>query len=423
MAFLAIFSDTLRHAWRLKLPLVICICTLFLVLGLPAILKSDGTYTGSLKLFFLYSGQLQVFFLCLLATGWSIWMEKYERSKKVHIMIASRPISRGQVLLARAIASLALCVLFLIAFNIMVGFIAYDFEKKSLDKESKSALAQFLEVRSKQPLIPEGASLKKDFSMKGIKKNAYALEHNETLNFNHDLNKINSDYQLTGQLVSQGTKKRAILEVTLSSDETPFWRNRIQIEGNKKFIMSLPSSIQKISPLKMSIRQFNEKKEALYYLQYQPFHITNYYGTVWPNLFRGIGTLLILSIILIFISIACAQFLSTQGSAFFTIAIYIIGFFKEEIRNMLFPPLKYFQQQDILHSLNPVELFYIIVWKPILFFIPDFSKLNPTNRIVNGDLISWSELSFNFLSSVPFIAIISIYLFYFLPKQELAKEK
>jgi len=126
--------------------------------------------------------------------------------------------------------------------------------------------------------------------------------------------------------------------------------------------------------------------------------------------------------LLIFISIAAAQFLSTPGSAFTTISIYIIGFFKEDIRTMLFPPLRSFQEEQILTSLNPVELFYIIVWKPILFFIPDFSLLNPTARIVNGELISWAELGFNFMSVIPFIAIISIYLFYFIPNQELARD-
>jgi len=423
MAFFAIFTDTIRHAWRLKLPVALCVSILILISALPTILKSDGTYAGSLKLFFLYSGQVQVFFLCVLATGWSIWMEKYERSQKVHIMIASRPIGRGKVLLARAFASLFICLFFLGALNIVIGIIAYDIEEKSREKDSESALSQFLEVRSKEALTPLNRNRhKKDIFVTGLKKNAYTLEHGDTLTFDLKLNKLNSDYQLSGSLATQASKTMAILEVTLAKDKNDFWQRRIEIQPNKDFVINLPSAIQKLSPLSLKIKQVNEKKKAFYYLQSKPIYITNYYGTIWPNLFRGAATLLIKGILLIFISIAAAQFLSTPGSAFTTITVYIIGFFKEDIRNMLFPPLRSFQEQNILTNLNPVELFYIIVWKPILFFIPDFSLLNPTARIVNGELISWSELGFNFMSVIPFITIISIYLFYFIPNQELARD-
>ena len=423
MAFFAIFTDTIRHAWRLKLPVVLCVSILILISALPIILKSDGTYAGSMKLFFLYSGQVQVFFLCILATGWSIWMEKYERSQKVHIMIASRPVGRGKVLFARAFASLFICLFFLGALNTAIGLIAFDIEKKSKEKDSTSALSQFLEVRSKDALVPiNDIDHKKEIVVKGFIKNATTLEHGESIQFDLNLNKLNTDYQLSGSLATQAVKTNAVLSVILSKDNNDFWERRIEIQPNKEFVLNLPNAIQKLSPLKLKIKQFNKKKKAFYYLQSKPIYVTNYYGTIWPNLFRGAATLLIKGILLIFISIAAAQFLSTPGSAFTTISIYIIGFFKEDIRTMLFPPLRSFQEEQILTSLNPVELFYIIVWKPILFFIPDFSLLNPTARIVNGELISWAELGFNFMSVIPFIAIISIYLFYFIPNQELARD-
>jgi hypothetical protein len=226
---------------------------------------------------------------------------------------------------------------------------------------------------------------------------------------------------LQGRFLSIGSVEQAFLRISLIVKGRNIWSQQLRVQPGQKFTLQLPENLHKInqSDIECHITQTNSKKSALYMPLHDPLKISHPAGSFLNNLLRGGIMISILFLVLATLSIFIAQVMSIQGSLLTLLVVYLIGSCKASIRNLLFPaPNPMLPQQADIFSIS--DLMYSIVWKPILWFIPDFQGLNPTSALMNGELIPWLKIGMELSRALPFLFICSLYLFYFLPRQEKA---
>lgn len=420
MAFRAIFFETLLHAWRLKLPFIILASIILLVLSLPAVLKGDGTTEGKIKVFMMYGGHLQIFIVCLTATAWSIWLDKLEKDNNVHILLATKPVSRFKILFSRTIATTFISLLFITAFSSTLTLAASKGIINQDNSEKKISLNTLFEVYQEKALFPDKHF--EETTIRGKKKQVIAFEFGKTISFPIAIKKLNQQFRLRGTLRGQSDGKEGILRCRIIKENNVLWARQLPIKTNREFILMLPSQLYNIGPVTLEMTHLNKNKSPVYFLSNQPFLLSIYYGPLWHNLTRGSIQILILVFVLVAISMLLCQFLSIQGTLLGTLFLYIIGFFKSNIHAIIFPEATFYPGMAVKDT-TLIDIFYLILWKPILFIIPNFGNLNPTSSLISGSLITTEKLLDNIIEIIPLLLIITFICKVFLPKQELASLK
>lgn len=426
MVFRAIILDTFLHIWRLKLLIVLPLGMFLLLLAMPALIASDGTLEGKVRLFLLYSGNLQIVLVCFMLMGWTIWMENVEKKKKVHLLMGTKPVLRQKILFARIVAMASYAMFFIVLFHICIGVMtSYLIASSKKDEITKKKVWEKLfEVRTHKELKLLTDVSNQQVRIRGKEVSAYPFERGGRLSFSIPRSETLNRAQLKGVLTSITSNKTALISLSLKKDNEIFWRKIIPIESGKAFIENLPENSAEWTPCELEIRRDHSSKEPFYYLIRQPLVISTYYGQIWSNLLRSSLLFLLLCILLVSLSISISQFISFQGSLLFVAMVYMTGFFKSDIRQLIFPESVKIAGQQPMESFLPfdfVDLFYTILWQPILFIIPDFQALNATSKIVSGELVSWSDFLSACLTSLPFLCILTFYLSLFLPKRELGR--
>lgn len=108
---------TILQALRMKLALVLLAFLLVLLVAMPYVLKSDQTHVGQAKIVLTYSSYLIAFILSvltLLLSASSLWTEVKGRQI---LMLDTKPISRGTILLGKWVGIMAInCVLVVVMY-------------------------------------------------------------------------------------------------------------------------------------------------------------------------------------------------------------------------------------------------------------------------------------------------------------------
>lgn len=416
--------DSLLHAWRLRLPFILIFLLGFVILTLPNWVMHDGSPEGKIRIIMMYSGHLQIYALSFAALIYSIWFEKFEKENRVHLLMATYPVTHRIKLLARLSAYFVILWGSSLLFQSGIGYITYNaFNQFDISAEEKEALKnKLLLVREYSPL-----ELIRDheFEQQRIEKQfqqAFPIEHGLATGFEFPVTPQKEPIYVRGKLMSLQDMPQAELVMEVRSEGRLVWSDQLMIEPNVEFYHMLPYQLSELNNLRLNIIQGNPDKKPLYYVQTEPISLSNPKGSFQGNLIRGTLLSSILILTMSAIGVFFSQVLSFQGSIFTSMVIYIFGSSKAYIYELLFksstPNIPGMTQDT---SMDPVQIFYSILWKPILFLLPDFQALNPTNKLMNGEYIPWNSFVHVGSSIMPFLFIILVYTLYFLPKQEVDK--
>ena len=429
MAAWAIISQTILHAWRLRFPFVIVSLIFCVIIALPQFTTGDGSPEGDIRLYLLYGGHLCTFGLSLAAAIYSIWFENQERHLNVHYMLHSSPVSYQKLLCCRILAYLFMLMTMNVLFLSAMSFTARQhLNHLDMSTEAREELtSRLFEVRQHMPLSPIIEVSKENQRLEKRFQEAITLESGKRMPFALPLAQQKSQPSLRGKLFSMSKTPEAILRVSLVSQNRVLWSQNLRIVPGQEFKCSLPSPVMDLKDknIECHLTQVNPDKSPLYMTLNDPISMTHPAGSLWSNLFRAGSMIGLLFLILATLSIFISQIMSTQGSLLTLFIIYLVGSCKESIRALLFPVASPYMPTpaQTLEAFSFSDLFYGLVWKPILWFVPDFQALNPTSALMNGEFIRWTTLLKEMTSALPFLLVSSFYLFYFLPRQEKALQK
>lgn len=411
MIFHAICLDVFRHAWRMKIPVVFMLIMVLFLLTLPSFLSTDGSAEGAVRIFHLYSGYAEVFILSFMAISWTIWLEHYEKQHKVHWMLAVKPVSRLKVLAYRIIANFLMIMLFFFGISLTVSFISSRLiASMKLEPGQRVAMQKKMsEVRTNKPLTLISDSAYETKRIHGKTRQALEFTPGQTVSFSVDLSRGLSSHRIKGFLVNHSFIVNAILEYRFKKGNETLLRKKQRYRSGDEFFLQIPEALTEHSPLTLDIRQFNKTNYRLYYLQERPFTISSPKGSLSGNYLRATLKMSCLCLVLVSVSMFFSQILSIQGSFLVVTCFYITGFFKSSISKIVLG--------DVMETLpNPdwqtqaIDVFYQILWRPLLLVIPDFSELNPTLELVDREFISIEHLWRSWMNAWPTLFLLFILL-------------
>ena len=420
MVSLALITNSIRHAWRLRLPAVLAVLMLLALIGLPQFTVGDGSPEGNLRLYLLYAGHLCVFALSLAAACYSIWFEQQERQHKVHYLLHSRPVSAKLIIFCRIVAYLSMFLFIaMIYFAAMIWTAHRQISRMSMIPEQKLELyKKLVEVRERvalRPIIEIDPSRQR---LEKVEQSVITMEAGQSYPFELPLSVQKSYPVLFGKLLSLGQGEKTLLRADIVQNNRVLWRQEMAYVPGQFFRLPLPEALANLTQLELRLTQVNPDKKPLYLPLSEPLSITHPAGHIWKNILRGSLMLTLLLGVLICLGVFSAQVLSPQGSLLVLTLVYIVGSCKDSIRNLVFPPLSLGMPVPNPNDFQVMDVIYAMIWKPLLWLIPDFQALNPITQIMNGDYISWQIFLHQGVSTLPFLTLSAFYLFYFLPRQE-----
>jgi hypothetical protein len=420
-----IFWDSLRHAWRFKVPTVFFLLIILTVAALPRLTAGDGSLEGQVRLYLLYGGQLCTFGLSLFGVAYTIWFEHQERNLGVHLLLHTQPIRPSTLIFWRICAYLTL-IFIIITLN---GFTMAMVSKSMIDRhndtnEAKLLSARLFEVRGREALEPNFEYNNQQKRLEKKQQTVIPLEMGQFYEFKIPaLSKLNRPV-LEGRLLALGKAKDLVIRLALRHNKRIIWARELPSSISKTFSVVLPLALSKLSNATLTISQVNSSKSALYLPNSSPLSITQPKGSWWGNVLKSSLMLTCLLGTLVTLSMFAAQLLSSQGSLLLMFLIYLVGSFKPDIEKLLFPVPPMIEGLAIQPTPFGIsEVITAAIWRPLLWLIPNFQDLNPTDSLINGEFISWSTIGYNSAAALPLVAICGFYLAYFLPKRERAVER
>ena len=421
MVSLALITNSIRHAWRLRLPAVLAVLMLLALIGLPQFTIGDGSPEGNLRLYLMYAGHLCVFALSLAAACYSIWFEHQERQHKVHYLLHSRPASAKMIIFCRIISYLFMFLLIATLYFAAMAWTAHrQISQMQITPEQKLELTKKLsEVRERialRPIIEIDPSRQR---LEKVEQSVINMASGQSYPFELPLSAQKSYPVLFGKLLSLGQGEKALLRADIVQNNRVLWRQEMAYIPGQFFRLPLPEALTNLTQLELRLTQVNPDKKPLYLPLSEPLSITHPAGHIWKNILRGSLMLTLLFCVLICLGVFSSQVLSPQGSLLVLTLVYIVGSCKDSIRNLVFPlPLSMGMPAPNPNEFHIMDVVYTMIWKPLLLLIPDFQALNPITPLMNGDYISWQIFLHQGVSTLPFLTLSAFYLFYFLPRQE-----
>jgi hypothetical protein len=417
LAFWTIFYDTYRHAWRRRVPFALAGLLLLGLLVMPRLLSGDGSPEGELRLFLLYAGHCALFALSLLGIGYAIWSEAQERRLGVDQIIATRPVGLTTLLSARILAILSLLLLLAIVDLGLLVTVAWKgvhgrYEETLSGPELKDRLLKVHQFKNLYYLGEKGELRELGKKTKKKVKLSPGIFHIWDLPLKHDKEAI----QVSGQFLSVDSDLDVHLDLRVQNSDRALWRDTVSIRTGQPFRFSLPPALQDHRELKLMVRQINSSKEPVIYTSLHPFQIQEPGGRLGANIFRALTKLSLLWFYLITLAYVLARLLPPQSSLLPMGLVSIIGMYRSSIQNVLFPVSKVPEEFRAAQGLG--DILYLILWKPLLFLVPDFQSLNPIPALARGERILFDQLSSQL---VPIICVIILGVLtarYFLPQRE-----
>lgn len=421
-ALWAVAVDTWRHLWRAKAPVAILAGVLLMLLGLPFIVVSDGTLEGKCRVFLLYAVRFQVVLFCLLAAGLAVWLERKERSRQVHLRLALAATGRLGLLGAKAASLLAIVLLFaaLSSLAIAAGLTLVLFRQASSPAELARVRERLWTVHEMRPLRTVSDLRLEPVRLRGLQERAGVLQPGSPVRFLLEVPRGAAGLRLQGTLFSAGSGDATMLGLALVQDGKVFWSRVLPVESAKPFVQLLPHDLDPAKSTELEVVQGGPEGKVFYYKPSEPFAVSSPRGGFWSNLPGAWLLFAMLCAFLMGLAFACSQFVTAQVSLLLTATMAGIGFLKGGIQELLFPvPLAI--EGVPTPPPTAIDLLYLVLWKPVLFLLPDFQALDPSTRMVEGRWISWPEVLEAFGSVAPCAALVILALHWALPRQEAAE--
>ncbi len=386
--------------------------------SLPMILASDGSSEGRVRLFLLYSSHLCSFVILIGSVLWTAWLLNRERKKGHWQMLRCSNISAIALLSYRllAIFSIVLMMGLLVAFG--TGWGLQRLLSQSPEADREVVQQRLREVRAMTPIQPKEDQTMEDIKVRSKELRAVNMPAGKVVSFRFPNIKASSQPILTGTLGSDNRSNTAQASFMLSSLGRPFWQQSEIIVANLPFRLLLPPEIFKLSDVELYVVQDNDEKKSFFLSENSPLLVSTFYGSFYANAVRAALLYSLIALSLLSLCILLSQFFSFQGNLLITFLFMTAAYLRENIISLLFEKPALPAALD--HGKSMVEWFYEIFWRPLLFFIPDYSNLNPAARLSNGELISMSDFLSALTHCLPQILACWLILAWGLRRQEAA---
>ncbi len=412
MPFLAVMHDVWRHAWRARIPVALLGLLALILSALPALMASDGSPEGKLKLFLHYALYCQSFVLWSAGALWLIWIEGKERRRRVHWMLALTPVGRLRVVLGKCAATFLMVLLGALLTTAGIAASAGALLRREAGAEALEVGRRLEEVQHKIPL--EAAEVRvEEVRLKGRPERAQVLAPAQPLRFRFAPPPAQRELRLEGTLHSASSSDGTLLRIEIESGGHVLFRRVLPVTAGEPFREILPQAIAS-SDAAVVLTQINPEDKIFYIKAGDPLRLSLPYGSLPANLVRAALLFSLMGLYAVLLAGTCGQFLSTQAGVLVAGSITLLSLFKSSVHTMLFPDRAGLPPQ----AFDPVGLLYAVVWKPLLALLPDLGALDPTARLVAGEWITLGDLALAALSLLPMLLAMFVLLALRLPRQE-----
>lgn len=449
---LTIAGLTWKAALRFKLFLVVAGLLLLAVVGLPLVIKDDGTAQGFTQIILTYTLSATA---CLLGLS-TLWLSCGTLARDIEEcqiqVVASKPIARWQIWLGKWFGIVSLnAVLLLLAGACIYGLLQWRATKLPLAEQkilreqvlvargSAKETSNLAEIQADARKIYQ-ARLEQNPQMAGLSSTEKGLVYNQILQ------QVMADYQLVPpgytrqwQIDLSGVKnyvrdKPLQLRVKFDSADhnstgtfvgawqvgdqngTNVWQGPPMSLAPETFHeFEIPANLLDKNGV-LTIVFLNLNQTALLFPLDDGMEVLYPEGGFALNFARGLGIIFCWLALLSALGLAAASYLSFPVATFFSLAILMVVFSSGAIAETVESGSVAVGQEDkgvAGHSAADVVL--IPLFKVLLIAIHFSTGISPIDLLSAGRAISWTDLAMSFFHIVVFMGgifiLIGIFLF------------
>jgi len=434
---LAIAGLTWKAALRFKVFIVIASLLVLAVVGLPIIVKDDGTAQGFTQIILTYTLSVTA---CLLGFS-TLWLSCGTLARDIEEcqiqVVATKPIARWQIWLGKWLGIVSLnAVLLFLAGACIYGMLAWRATKLPA-AEQKILREQVLVARgsgrepSRQTEIEAAAKqvyqarLEQNPQMKDLSNTEKAIVQNQILQqAMADFQLVPPGYTREWQIDLSGAKnylhdKSMQLRIKFdSADHSPsgtfvgLWQ--LGDPNGTNFVQLAPMSLAPetfheidVPPNLLdkngvlTIVFLNENNTALLFPLDDGMEVLYPEGGFALNFVRGLGIILCWLALLSALGLAAASFLSFPVATFFSMAMLAVVFSSGSIAETVASGSIAVGNEDkgtVGHSSADVVMIPLL--KTILFVIQFTTSISPIDLLSAGRAISWTDFGLAFVHIV-----------------------
>jgi hypothetical protein len=425
-----IARNTIAHAMRMKLALIVIALLLVILPVLSVITTGDGTLLGKVQSFSSYGVSLVSMMLCLMAIAISCYSLNFELKYKQLYILVTKPVSRTEILLGKFVGLMVVNVLLLALFSSIIYAITVNMPTFS---EAQADEIQRLETE----FFAARAGLKPEPPIEEDRLQAMILERYNRLKDSDELPQgatVNEVFKIIrGQILMQAKSLgpgedfvwRFNKVYPSDESETIFVRFKLtavtsagsdgiatqwvagdlrKLEEGKRPDFPIYYSDVRRDPTRTArelqipagvVAQDGYLEIGMQNLHYNqvtiiPEDVEVLYrrGGFGMNFFRASLMILVRLTFLTAMGVSFSTWLSFPVAIFVAITIYFIG----TVNGFIFDSL------ELLST--SMGLLYTFTIKPMLSLLPKFDgRFNPSPMIVSARMIEWWFVGLNILTT------------------------
>ncbi|HEY1663847.1 MAG TPA: hypothetical protein VGI03_15625 [Verrucomicrobiae bacterium] len=442
---LAIAGLTWKAALRFKLFLVIAALLIMAVVGLPLVIKDDGTAAGFTQIILTYTLTVTA---CLLGFS-TLWLSCGTLARDIEEcqiqVVATKPIARWQIWLGKWLGIVSLnAVLLILAGACIYGLLQWRAtklpaaEQQILRKQvlvargSARAVSDATQIRADADRIYQ-ARLDQNPQMHSLSNAEKDLVRNEILQ------QVLADYQLVPpgyrrewQINLSGVQKYVRdqpLQLRIKFDTadhspsgtfiglwmvgdqsgTNLWESEPMSLAPETFHeFQVPANLIDKKGM-LTIDFFNGNSTALLFPLDDGMEVLYPEGGFAMNFMRGLGIILCWLALLAALGLAAASFLSFPVAAFFSLAMMVLVFSSGALAETVASgSVAVGNEEKGVAGHSSADLVLIPLFKVILTVIHFTTAISPIDLLSSGRAIAWTDLGLAFTHIVVFMGGIFI---------------
>ena len=451
----AIAGLTWKAAFRFRLFLVLAALLFVAVVGLPLLIKDDGSARGFTQIILTYTLTV-ITGLLGLSTLWLACGTLARDIEECQIqVVVTKPIARWQIWLGKWLGLMSLnFVLLVLAGGFVFGLLQWRAQKLP-PAEQKIMREQVLVARGSAKEASHDADIEADtrrilqgrLKSTGIEKvNLAEVEKQIREGVRADWQLVPPSYQRVWE-VDLGFAKNYLhgkplqLRVKFNSaqkspsgtflalwqvgvpDKTKLWRTDepMSLAPDTFHEFAIPPDLYDENG-KLTITFVNPNGTALLFPLDEGLEVLYPEGSFALNFARGLGIIFCWLALLAALGLMSASFLSFPVAAFFSLALLIVGFsggtLSESIEN---GTVAAGNEETGVAGHSIADIILIPAFKGIVTLIQLVENFSPVDALSSGRSITWSELGLAFLQIVLLIGgIFAVLGIFFFSRRELA---
>lgn len=423
---LAIAALTWKAAFRFRLFIVITVLLLATVVGLPLLIKDDGTARGFTQILLTYTLS-SITGLLGLSTLWLACGTLARDIEECQMqMVAVKPIARWQIWLGKWLGLLSLNAVLLAISGLSVFLILQwratqlpEAEQKVLRNEVLVArasarpptMAEQIELETENQLraareknshltSPEVAQLRQQIreSLKAYLQNvppgyeqSWKIDLGFAKNFLQDQPLYLRVKFNTAEKSPSGTFP--VLWMVGVPKETQLWRTEepMSLAPDTFHEFSIPPNLFDKDGV-LTVTVINPNNVSLLFTMEDGLEVLYREGGFALNFARGLGIIFCWMALLAALGLAAASFLSFPVAAFASLAMLVVGFSSGTLKTVVSEGTIMTYNQETGTRGSPLDVVAVPIFKGVLSIINLAKDFSPIDQLSAGRSITWVEL-------------------------------